>query len=284
MVNQELFVKFLRVYAFQPATAFWRAVEVDVLKRFIPSGGHVLDLGCGDGKLTSILFDGKLPGGLSLVGIDGDAYETEQAPRSLPYLRIHTCWASNIPEPSGSFDYVISNSVLEHIQDIEATIAEVARLLKNGGIFVFTVPSPGFHHCLHGPLNRNSSRTAYLEEMDRRLAHYRYWDSKEWQEQLARQGLTIENQVEYFNCREVQRWETISRFTAGVLYTMAGSKQAPIEIQKKSGLRQMQGKLTLPRWIAKPMAMLMSTGINKERGKTEDACLLVLARKQVKGG
>lgn len=284
MVNQELFVKFLRVYAFQPATAFWRAVEVDMLKKFIPSAGHCLDLGCGDGKLTSILFDGNLKEGLSLIGIDGDVYETQQAPYSLPYTRVHTCWASNIPEPSESFDHVISNSVLEHIQDIDATIQEVARLLKNGGTFLFTVPSTGFHHCLYGPLNRTASRATYLEEMDRRLAHYRYWNSKKWQELLARYDLTIENQVEYFNCQEVQRWETISRFTAGVLYAMARGKQAPIEIQKKSGLRRVQSKLTLPRWLAKLSAMLLSIGIKNAPAKTENACLLILARKQVKGG
>jgi ubiquinone/menaquinone biosynthesis C-methylase UbiE len=283
MVNQELFVKFLRVYAFQPATAFWRAVEVDVLTRFLPSTGHCLDLGCGDGKLTAIAFHGKTKEGLSLVGIDGDEYETQQAPQSFPYARVHTCWASNIPEPSASFDHVISNSVLEHIQDIEVTVKEVARLLKSGGTFLFTVPSPGFHRCLYGPLNPKSSREAYLLQMDKRLAHYRYWSTADWQDVLARYDLKIKDQVEYFNCKEVRRWESISRFTAGVLYALGRGRRTPMEIQKKSGLRDAQSKLTLPRWIARLLAMILSLGVKKTPTATQNACLLIHAYKQAGG-
>jgi ubiquinone/menaquinone biosynthesis C-methylase UbiE len=282
MVNRELFASFLRVYAFQPATAFWRAIEIDVLRKFIPSIGHCLDLGCGDGKLTSILFDGNLKEGISLVGIDSDDYETQQAPHFLSYERVHTCWASSIPEPSESFDHVISNSVLEHIQDIDATIREVSRLLKVGGKFVFTVPSPGFHQCLYGPLNHGSSREAYLQELDRRLAHYRYWNSEQWQELLARYDLIIENQVQYFNCSEVQRWESISRFTAGILYIMARRKYSPIEIQKKSGLRRAQSNLTLPRWLAHLVAIILSMNVKNVQEQPQNACLLIFARKQAK--
>lgn len=284
MVNQELFVKFLRVYAFQPATAFWRAVEVDVLRRFIPSTGHCLDLGCGDGKLTSIVFDGTIREGLSLVGIDGDEYETRLAPQSFSYTRVHTCWASDIPEPSDSFDHVISNSVLEHIQDIEATVEEVARLLKRGGTFLFTVPSPGFHHCLYGSLNPRVPREAYLQEIDKRLTHYRYWSVTQWQDLLARHNLIVQDHVEYFHCKEVRRWESISRFTAGILYAMTRGKHTPMELQKKSGLRRAQGRLVLPHWLAGWLAMLLSAGIKNTPTGTQNACLLIVACKQEKGG
>lgn len=284
MVNPELFIRFLRVYAFQPATAFWRAVEVDVLRKFIPSSGHCLDLGCGDGKLTAILFEGTSRRGLTLVGIDGDEDETRQAAQSRSYLRVHTCRASNIPEPSESFDHIFSNSVMEHIQDIEATVAETARLLKPGGSFAFTVPSPDFHRCLHGPVNPFAARDSYLRELDKRLAHYRYWDAQDWQGLLARYGLVIEQQVEYFNCPQVQRWENISRFTAGILYVLAGRRQAPLEIQKKLGLRQVQNKWTLPRWVARLLARTLSTSLIDDPRQTQNACLLILARKELREG
>jgi ubiquinone/menaquinone biosynthesis C-methylase UbiE len=280
MIDQELFVEFLRVYVFQPATAFWRAVEVGVLEKFIPSSGNCLDLGCGDGKLTAILFRENFKQQLMLVGIDGDEDETRQAAQLPLYKRVHTCRASNIPEPSQSFDHVISNSVLEHIQDIEATIAEVARLLKNGGTFVFTVPSPGFQSCLYGPLDHRTSRKAYLLEMDKRLAHYRYWSAEEWRALLARYGLSVEQQVEYFNCTEVRRWETISRFTAGMLYALGRRQYAPIEVQKKLGLRRAQNQLTLPYWPARFLATFLSAGAKSALG--ENACLLIDARKHDK--
>lgn len=279
MVNQELFTEFLRVYAFQPATAFWRAVEVDILRKFIPASGTCLDLGCGDGKLTVILFKKTSYEKLTIIGIDSDEYETRQAAQFPFYERIHTCSASKIPEETGKIDHIISNSVLEHIPDIEAVIAEVARLLKTGGSFAFTVPSPGFHICLHGPFNKHVSRETYLQEMDKRLAHYRYWNAEEWQMLLTNHDLKIEKEVEYFNCREVRRWESLSRFTAGILYALAGQRNTPIEIQKRLGLRKTQSRLILPRWLARLLAGLLSAGIKDSPVSEQKACLLILARK-----
>jgi ubiquinone/menaquinone biosynthesis C-methylase UbiE len=279
MVNQNLFIEFLRVYAFQPATGFWRAVEVELLKKFLPLTGTCLDLGCGDGKLTSILYDGKVPATLNLIGIDNDSSETSQASTLPFYKRIHTCSASNIPEDSSSFDHAFSNSVLEHIQDIEATLAEVSRVLKPGGTFVFTVPSSGFHKCLYGPLNRKASRKDYLKEMDKRLAHYRYWSVEEWLNKLSKSGMVLEQTVDYFNCSEVQRWENISRFTAGIIYALGRRKNTPIEAQKKLGLRQAQNRIILPRWLARLLASFLSFGV-KNSESNQNACLLILARKK----
>lgn len=278
MVNHKLFVEFLRVYAFQPATAFWRAVEVDVLKKYLPHSGLCLDLGCGDGKLTSLLYDGKIPPELNFIGIDSDLDETNQAKTFSFYKRVHTCLASNIPEDKGTCDFALSNSVLEHIQDIEPTLIEVSRLLKSGGTFIFTVPAPGFHQCLYGPLFNNSNRESYLEQMDKRLAHYRYWTVDEWQINLLNSGMTIESHVEYFNCLEVQRWETISRFTGGIVYALGNRERSPIEVQKKLGLRKTQNRIALPHWFAGLLATFFSIGLNKLNNQ-KNACLLIIARK-----
>lgn len=280
MVNQKLLIEFLRVYAFQPATAFWRAVEVDILRKYLPVDGWCLDLGCGDGKLTAIAFDEIASSALTLVGIDSDADETECAQKLSLYTQVHTCKASNIPVSSSSFDHIISNSVLEHIDDIEATLAEAARLLKPGGDFVFTVPSPGFHECLRGPLGGRTTRQEYLASIDKRLAHLRYWSADEWRIHLAQYGMTIEESLEYFNCHEVRRWETISRLTAGILYVLSNKKQSPIQLQKNLGLRQLQNRMILPRWLAGILARVLSMFLKKEEGPTQNGCLVVVARKQ----
>jgi len=281
MVNQELLTQFLGVYAFQPATAFWRAVEVNVLRKYIFTSGTCLDLGCGDGKLTAILFQEAYSNKLMVIGIDSDEDETRRAAQFPFYIRVHTCSASNIPEESDSFDHIISNSVLEHIKEIEAAITEVARLLKVGGTFLFTVPSPDFHTCLRGPISWRASRQIYLEGIDKRLAHYRYWSAEEWQTLLARYNLKIEQQVKYLNCLEVQRWETISRFTAGILYAIAKQTKSPIEIQKRMRLRQTQNQIVLPHWLAYFLAKIISKGMNEEEPYKPEkyGCLLILAKK-----
>lgn len=278
MINRGDLVQFLRVYSFQPATAFWRAVEVPVLRQFLPTQGICLDLGCGDGKLTAIAFGDLLAPGLTLVGVDVDADETHQAARRSLYTRIHTCPAAQIPEPALSFDCILSNSVLEHIPEIEPTLASVANLLKPGGHFLFTVPTAGFHQALAGPLNPRITRETYLLEMDRRLAHFRYWGADEWCEHLAAHGLEVVRMVEYFDPAEVRRWENISRLTAGILYALGRRQHAPIQVQKKLGLRQAQNALTLPAWFAAGLAALLSAGMRPASGP--QAGLLIVARRQ----
>lgn len=277
MLNLPLLSQFLQVYAFQPATAFWRAVEVEVLRRYLPVTGKGLDLGCGDGKLTALLFGDKLQH-VTLVGIDGDPGEVEQAARIGVYERLHACDAAQIPEESHSFDFILSNSVLEHIKAIEPVIQESARLLKPGGIFIFTVPGANFHACLRGPLGRNASRAVYLEELDRRLAHFRYWGLREWSDVLSRYGFKVTAHEEYLSCTEVQRWEDISRVTAGVLYHLNRQTQTPMQIQKQWGLRRAQNQIKLPRWFTNILAALFSAGV-KCHQREAFGCILIQAER-----
>jgi SAM-dependent methyltransferase len=49
--------------------------------------------------------------------------------------------ATRLPCASGMFDAVITSEVLEHVQQDTAAIAELARVLKPGGVFAATVPT-----------------------------------------------------------------------------------------------------------------------------------------------
>jgi SAM-dependent methyltransferase len=49
-------------------------------------------------------------------------------------------FAAPLPFRDGSFDAVLSTSVFEHVDDIDAAVAEVARTLRPGGRFVITMP------------------------------------------------------------------------------------------------------------------------------------------------
>ena len=72
MTNQELLASFVGAYPAQPATAFWRAIEIGVLARRGLPEGLGLDLGCGDGILTDILL--RQTGPRTLVGVDVDPH------------------------------------------------------------------------------------------------------------------------------------------------------------------------------------------------------------------
>ena len=74
----------------------------------------------------------------------------------------------------------------------------------------------------------DAERAEYLEVIDRRCAHVRYWSEAEWRSGLARHGIEITRAVPYLSAAETQRWETLSRFTAGILYALAGGRLQPI--------------------------------------------------------
>jgi 2-polyprenyl-6-hydroxyphenyl methylase / 3-demethylubiquinone-9 3-methyltransferase len=46
-------------------------------------------------------------------------------------------FAEEMPFASGSFSAIVCLDVLEHVQDLKATIREIARVLAPGGVFVF---------------------------------------------------------------------------------------------------------------------------------------------------
>jgi len=259
MNKRDLLNTFAGAYPAQPATAYWRAIEIDALaSREIPAG-RGLDLGCGDGILTGILLDEI--GNRDLVGIDLDPLETAAAGRHPFYRAIHTCSADAIPERDATFDFVVSNSVLEHVPPLEGTIAEVGRLLKPQGRFYFTVPGPAFHDNLAGSLLPGMSRNRYLKTLDARLAHFHYLSAEGWREMLARHGLVLDTCLGYLDRAQTRRWETLSRFTGGLLYSLFGRSARPIDIQRKMGARALQNRKPLPAWLATLIARVIRAGV-----------------------
>lgn len=274
-LRKALLRSLLRENPFQPATSWWRSIELAVVIEHGLPRGSGLDLGCGDGKLMRILLDaaGAAP---DLVGVDIDPLETRDAAASGVYRCVHTAPGGALPEPDASFDFVFSNSVLEHIPQLDPVLAEAARVLRPGGTFLCTVPSPGFHQVLAGPLLPRVSRNRYLEIIDRRCAHVNYWSEADWRAALGRHGIELTRALPYLTAAETRRWETLSRFTAGVLYALAGGKLQPIEIQRKLQMRR-RG-LRLPKWMAAALAAPVSAWVGS-RGEGH-ACLLVEGRRR----
>lgn len=275
-MRRALLARLLGENPFQPATSWWRALELAaVIGHGLPRGAG-LDLGCGDGKLMRILLEASARPA-SLVGVDIDPLETRDALATGVYQRVHTAPGGRVPEPDARFDFVFSNSVLEHIEELDPVIAEVARVLRPGGAFVFTVPGPGFHDCLAGPLFPWGDRQRYLQAVDRRCAHLRYWGEAQWRACLARQALELSHARPYLTAPQTQRWETLSRFTAGLLYALVNERMQPIEIQR--ALRVRRRGLRLPAWAAAALAAAISAGVGAApSGRT--ACLLIEARKR----
>lgn len=69
-----------------------------------------------------------------------------------------------LPFPDRQFDFVICTEVLEYIEDVEASVADMCRILKENGTAYLSVP---FLHRLHGDSEADCLRFtgAYLERL-----------------------------------------------------------------------------------------------------------------------
>lgn len=101
--------------------------------------GPWLDLGCGTGLLGAYLAERRLDAA-SLVGLDFSRAMLEQArTRRLPVAQ---GGLDVLPFRDAAFGAVLAFTALRIVPDIAAeqrTLAEVARVLDRGGVFVLTV-------------------------------------------------------------------------------------------------------------------------------------------------
>lgn len=96
----------------------------------------VVDLGCGDGRIIFALYKkGFLRNVGEIVGVDISEARIERLKSSLPFVRGIVSDALNVKElPSHSFDFVICSQLIEHVEDDDALVLEIGRLLRNGGM------------------------------------------------------------------------------------------------------------------------------------------------------
>jgi ubiquinone/menaquinone biosynthesis C-methylase UbiE len=270
-MRRTLLTEFMRQAPYQPATNYWRAVEIEEVIRYDLPNGQGLDLGCGDGHLMEIILGHVGP--RELVGLDIDPHETELARRRNIYREVVTAPADRLPFSDHQFDFIFSNSVLEHIQGIDGVLTEVARVLRPRGRFLFTVPGADFHRCLKGPWF-GGDRDAYLRETDARCFHLRYWNESQWSEHLQKAGLTLVHLHEYLTLAQVQRWELIAWYTSGMLYRLLGRTRQPIEIQRQMRIRR--PRVRLPHLLASLSARVVDLGVRPKGSVC--GCLLIEAR------
>ena len=112
-----------------------------VADRAEPKKHHrILDVGCGDGALLSILAR-RTAGGSELHGYDPNELGLAYARAALAGRRITATLHSAIETlPAASFDCVVCTEVIEHVRDPKGMLLEIARVLKPEGRLVMTTP------------------------------------------------------------------------------------------------------------------------------------------------
>jgi ubiquinone/menaquinone biosynthesis C-methylase UbiE len=136
----------------------------------VKPGLRILDLGCGTGKTTEILFDLIQPGG-SITGVDSSE-------ERINYAREHhggkagiefcVCDLQNPPQDLGQFDIIWVRFVLEYFRAESLDIVKTLKQnLKPGGYLCLLDLD---HNCLnHYGLSENTEKILYelMERLDR---------------------------------------------------------------------------------------------------------------------
>jgi len=149
-----------------------------VLLGFLGDVRHqrILDAGCGSGYLARILARrGAQVDGVDLAPALLAAAQAEEArqPLGIRYRRSDLADLSIFG--SGTFDAVVSNIVLADVRRYRRAIREIARVLKPGGRFVFSITHPAFEGPVPGQWVREPTDTERIEER-RHLIVDRYFD------------------------------------------------------------------------------------------------------------
>lgn len=138
-----------------------------VVERLGP--GRVLDVGCGQG-FESV---GLLGPGRSVVGADYSEDATTTAHRRFGEkgLSVLRADALALAMAGGTMDWVCSSHLIEHFEDPEAHVTEIARVLGDGGSAFFLTPNEPadfenpFHIHLFGRAELESLLSRHFEDV-----------------------------------------------------------------------------------------------------------------------
>lgn len=127
------------LYPYIPSLSHWRSWEYAAYQQY-NLNGRILDLGCGDGCYFRLIW----PQANDVVGVDMNPVVAELGRQSGVYRVVHVAPAHQVPEPDAAFDHVFANCSLEHMDHLDAVLAEIHRCLKPGGSLLCSVVTDRF--------------------------------------------------------------------------------------------------------------------------------------------
>ena len=172
-----------------------RAVEHSLYAR-LELCAPILDIGAGDGNFADALGTGS-----HSLGIDPWYEPIREAEALGVYRLLVQAQGAALPVGDASFPCAISNSVLEHIMDVQPVLAEISRALTPDGVFYFAVPNHRFRTELWGcmvlrKLGLRGAAKRYSVLFNKIARHYNLDAPEVWTERLKRAGFA---EVEHWN-------------------------------------------------------------------------------------
>lgn len=161
------------------------------------AGLRVLDVGCGFGWFARWA---RAAGAASVVGVDLSermlARAAEMTDDAAIEYRRADLEGAGLPGADGEFDVAFSSLALHYVVRLGELVAEVRRVLKKGGVFVFSIEHPVY---------TARSRLEFVEKEDRR-----YWPLDGYQMEGDREN-------EWLGARVVKQHRMLTSYLAAFL-------------------------------------------------------------------
>ena len=140
----------------------------------------ILDVGCGEGVLTSEwaerLGDGRIVG----IDLDDPKLRAEWEKRSRPNLEFRAEEATRLSFADDEFDMATAIEVLEHVPQPEQTLAEMARVAER--YLLVSVPREPIWRIV------NMARGAYWKTLGNTPGHVNHWSKVSFKSLLTQYG------------------------------------------------------------------------------------------------
>lgn len=158
---------------------------------FVPATARrIADIGCAVGGFGSALKQQR-PHLELLWGLEPDAHAASKAQANYDHVVVGDFPEATEDVPSGSFDCVVMNDVLEHMREPENALASTRRLLAPGGVIVASIPNVRHTSALLPLLVRGEWRYEDVGILDR--THVRFFTRKSMIALFEHTGYSVEH-------------------------------------------------------------------------------------------
>lgn len=193
--------------------AIIRACEAEVLSE-VKFTRPILEVGCGDGMFSDILFDDKK---VIDTAIDIDSDELERARKHNVYNKVLKMDVRNMSFKRNSFKTVFSNGVLEHIPNLPKALKEIHSVLSANGELIVTCPTKAltsnlFFYNLLYKLRLKYFAQIYGSLFNNLFVHINLHNKNEWEELLLKSGFRLKRFTYYNTPTTIQLHELLLPF------------------------------------------------------------------------
>lgn len=154
--------------------------------RYAKDAKRVLDIGCGSGYCAYHMARANPQAQVTAVDISADAVEYASSTYQAPNLNFEQGNAFNLNCPDNSFDLVVTYEALEHVDNGEEFIKELARLTSPNGVLICSTPNRKYdfpneeHINLYLPEELFNMCRRFFGEVDQ---YYQFLSQQEYQKE-----------------------------------------------------------------------------------------------------